>query len=97
MGALILALGSLILTVSAISIAPQVVAFLALTRYGGGLDRARDPVLVAPASGEEAADRPPRAPPRLRTGFRWVTRPMRVGIVVALVAMAIGLYEVVRV
>ena len=96
-GSLILALGSLILTVSAISIAPQVVAFLALTRYGGGLDRARDPVLVAPASGEEAADQPPRAPPLLRTGFRWVTRPMRVGIVVALVAMAIGLYEVVRV
>jgi hypothetical protein len=98
-GALILALGSLILTVSAISNAPQVVAFLALTRYTGGLDQVREPVRVEPAPADAPSVRQTLAPrpPPLRTGFRWVTWPMRVGILVALVAMAVGLYQVVRV
>jgi hypothetical protein len=39
------AFGTLLFTVSAIEVAPQVVAFLALTRYTGGLDKA-----VVPAS-----------------------------------------------
>jgi hypothetical protein len=43
LGALLLvfvsAFGTLLFTVSAIEVAPQVVAFLALTRYTGGLDR----------------------------------------------------------
>ena len=37
---LVVAFGTLQFTVTAITIAPQVVAFLALTRYTGGLDRA---------------------------------------------------------
>ncbi len=35
------AVGSLLFTVSALAVAPQVVAFLGLTHYGSGLDRAR--------------------------------------------------------
>lgn len=36
------AVGSLVFTVSALAVAPQVVAFVGLTGYGGGLDGARD-------------------------------------------------------
>jgi hypothetical protein len=39
--AFVVALGSLVFTVSAIVVAPQVAAFLGLTFYSGGLDRAR--------------------------------------------------------
>ncbi len=38
----VVAYGSLIFTVAAISAAPQVVAFIGLTKYAGGLDQARD-------------------------------------------------------
>ncbi len=41
--AFVVALGSLAFTVSAIVVAPQVAAFLGLTFYAGGLDRARRP------------------------------------------------------
>jgi len=41
--AFVVALGSLAFTVSAIVVAPQVAAFLGLTFYAGGLDRARHP------------------------------------------------------
>jgi len=41
--AFVVALGSLVFTVSAIVVAPQVAAFLGLTFYSGGLDRARHP------------------------------------------------------
>jgi hypothetical protein len=43
----LVALGSLSVTVAAVAAAPQVAAFLGLTHYSGGLDRARRPV-VAP-------------------------------------------------
>jgi hypothetical protein len=46
--ALSAALGSLLLTVTAIVVAPQVVAFLGLTHYSGGLDRARDSSVQQP-------------------------------------------------
>jgi hypothetical protein len=42
------AVGSLMFTVSALAVAPQVVAFVGLTGYGGGLDRARDEVATRP-------------------------------------------------
>ncbi|HEV2007042.1 MAG TPA: hypothetical protein VGQ85_10545 [Candidatus Limnocylindrales bacterium] len=41
--AFVVALGSLAFTISAIVVAPQVAAFLGLTFYSGGLDRARHP------------------------------------------------------
>ena len=85
-GALILALGSLVLTVSAISNAPQVVAFLALTRYTGGLDRARD------RASPETPDIRQRADPT----FRWIPRPMRIAIALALLALVIGLREILQ-
>jgi hypothetical protein len=37
----LMALGSLSITVDAVTVAPQVAAFLGLTRYSGGIDRAR--------------------------------------------------------
>jgi hypothetical protein len=85
-GALILALGSLVLTVSAISNAPQVVAFLALTRYTGGLDRARDRASPETPDGRQRAD----------PTFRWIPRPMRIAIALALLALVIGLREILQ-
>jgi hypothetical protein len=42
------AIGSLVFTVSALAVAPQVVAFVGLTGYGGGLDQARDAPTARP-------------------------------------------------
>jgi hypothetical protein len=47
--ALSAAFGSLLLTVTAIVVAPQVIAFLGLTHYSGGLERARDSTVLRPA------------------------------------------------
>jgi hypothetical protein len=47
--ALSAAFGSLLLTVTAIVVAPQVIAFLGLTHYSGGLERARDVTAARPA------------------------------------------------
>jgi hypothetical protein len=47
--ALSAAFGSLLLTVTAIVVAPQVIAFLGLTHYSGGLERARDAIALRPA------------------------------------------------
>ncbi len=47
--ALSAAFGSLLLTVTAIVVAPQVIAFLGLTHYSGGVDRARDETVLRPA------------------------------------------------
>ncbi|HYN69229.1 MAG TPA: hypothetical protein VEX41_03350 [Candidatus Eisenbacteria bacterium] len=67
--AALIALGSLGLTVAAVVAAPQVVAFLGLTHYAAGLDRAQPPVAFAlapevatvagrdDASSSEAGDR----------------------------------------
>jgi hypothetical protein len=70
----VVAVGSLVFTVSALAVAPQVVAFVGLTGYGGGLDLARD----APGS------RP----------VRWLSIPMAVGAVVAVLASMAGVSQV---
>jgi len=62
--ALAAAFGSLLLTVTAIVVAPQVVAFLGLTHFSGGIDRARDETVLRPA-------------------VRYLTLPMAIAIVVA--------------
>ncbi|MEX1172451.1 MAG: hypothetical protein WEG56_07550 [Chloroflexota bacterium] len=74
--AVIFAFGTLLFTVMAVTIAPQVVMFLGLTHATFGLER------VLPG-GPDDPDR--RAPDGGR--FRWFTRPMLVGFVVG----AIGL------
>jgi hypothetical protein len=53
----LIALGSLGLTVAAVVAAPQVVAFLGLTQYSAGIDRARPtaPAAIAPAAIEPVA------------------------------------------
>ena len=56
-------------TVGALTSASQVVAFLGLTGYSGGIDLARD----------EPAHGLPRPTPA------WLSRPMMVGIVIGLV------------
>lgn len=55
----LMALGSLLVTVNAVTTAPQVAAFLGLTHYSGGIDRARD---VASRDGPPR-DGPPRDDP----------------------------------
>jgi hypothetical protein len=50
----LMALGSLVITVDAVTVAPQVAAFLGLTRYSGGIDRARR----AAPGGERAPEAP---------------------------------------
>jgi hypothetical protein len=70
------AVGSLIFTVSALAAAPQVVAFVGLTRYTAALDPARDM-----AGGRSA---------------RWVSVPMAIGIVIALIASLAGVSAAVR-
>jgi len=63
--AALIALGSLGLTVAAAVAAPQVVAFLGLTHYSAGLDRARSPLSDAaePAAAEPAAAEPADSQP----------------------------------
>ena len=63
---------TLVFAVGALTSATQVVAFLGLTGYSGGLDRARDEV-----PGELRRDRP-----------AWVSWPMVVGIVIGLLLAA---------
>jgi hypothetical protein len=64
----VFALGTLIFTALAISVAPQVVMFVGLTRATIGLDRVRP-----------GGDRDPTAPGPRGGRFRWLTLPMRVG------------------
>lgn len=71
----IVAYGSLVVTVSAISVAPQVTAFLGLTHFSGGLERARVPI-ADPAGGSRT---------------RWVTWPMLILIAVASLVVAAGI------
>ena len=58
----LIALGSLGLTVAAVVAAPQVVAFLGLTQYSAGLDRAGSPVVVAEPPIATGVARDPEAP-----------------------------------
>jgi hypothetical protein len=91
----LVALGSLSVTVAAVAAAPQVAAFLGLTHYSGGLDRARRPVVAPvmsrPAPPEAVADQmvPPAAAPPAPPRVRWVTMPMVVLVVLeAFVALS---------
>lgn len=74
----VFALGTLIYTALAISVAPQVVMFVGLTRATFGLDRVRP-----------GGDRDPTVP-RPGGRFRWLTIPMRIGFI----AGGIGLLAV---
>lgn len=93
----LVALGSLILTVAAVTTAPQVAAFLGLTHFSAGLDRARMPATGAP---------PPAAQPALAATAstywnqpvvgvhkpaRWLTIPMIVLVLLELLVVAIGI------
>lgn len=66
------AAGSLVFLVSALAAAPQVVAFVGLTRYAGGLDSARDDASHV-------------------RRVRWLSVPMAIGIVVAVVTAFAGI------
>lgn len=72
----VFALGTLIYTALAISLAPQIVMFVGLTRATFGLDH----VLAG-------GDRDPLAPRPGRRRFRWLTRPMLAAFIVGLVAL----------
>jgi len=91
----VVAIGSLTFTISAIAVAPQVVAFLGLTHHAAGLDLARRPVapvsVVAPVVPPVAPEAPVSAwntsPPVAQT--RLVTLPMlALAAISALVAVA---------
>lgn len=78
--AIVFASGTLLFTVYALTVAPQVVMFLSLTHATIGLDRVRP-------GGRDDPDRPrPSSGP-----FRWFTRPMLLGWVIA----ALGLVGIV--
>jgi hypothetical protein len=93
----ILALGTLQFTVVAIATAPQVVAFLSLTRYTGGLERAHVAETAAPSPPTPAFGPDGRpsywnlAPTPTR--FRWLTRPLLLGVAAALLAMVAGIAQ----
>src|SRR6185436_10772339 len=85
--ALVAAIGSLVFTMAVVLAAPQVVAFVGLTHYAGGLDRAREAIepvaahvhtsegFVASATGASGwqTARPPGR-------FRWVSLPMTLSV-----------------
>ena len=73
----VFALGTLIYTALAISIAPQVVMFVGLTRATFGLDRVR------PGSDRDPAARRPGERP-----FRWLTVPVLLGALLGSVGLA---------
>lgn len=72
----VFALGTLIFTVTAISIAPQVVMFVGLTHVTMGLDHVRS-----------GGDRDPDVPRPGQLRFRRFTRPMLLGFVFAIVGL----------
>lgn len=94
--AALVAFGSLALTVSAISAAPQITAFLGLTHFSAGLDRARSPVPAVGEPPEAATELVPVsawAAPRaaLPRPARWVTIPMLVLVALECLIVAGGL------
>jgi hypothetical protein len=68
--AAVFAFGTLLFTVYALTIAPQVVMFVGLTHATNGLDRVRP-------GGSNDPDHPTSS----RNQFRWLTRPMLVGFI----------------
>ena len=100
----IVALGSLLFTVQAIAVSPQVTAFLGLTHYDAGLDRARTPASAAlePVAEQQPAETAPDPAPatapvsawaqpieRSPGRTRWVTLPM-VGLIVIEILVAVA-------
>jgi len=75
--AIVFAFGTLLFTVMAVTVAPQVVMFLGLTHASFGLD------LVATGGPDD-----PDITPPARRRFRWFTVPMLVAFVVAGIALA---------
>jgi hypothetical protein len=73
----VFALGTLIYTAFAISIAPQVVMFIGLTRASFGLDHVR------PGGDHDPAVRRPA-----QRRFRWLTIPMLIGTAVGVIGLA---------
>ncbi len=78
------AFGTLIFTVTAITVAPQVVMFLGLTHATIGLDRVR------PGGPEDPDIRLPGRP-----RFRWLTRSMLLGFVLGAVGLALTVSTIV--
>ena len=74
---IVFAIGTLLFTVNAIIYAPQVVMFVGLTRATMGLDRVRP-------GGDHDPDR--HGPERSK--FRWLTRPMLLGLALGGLALA---------
>jgi len=74
------ALGTLIYTAFAISVAPQVVMFVGLTRATIGLDHVRP-----------RGDHDPSGMGTERRPFRWLTLPMRIAIIVAVMGLVAAL------
>jgi hypothetical protein len=68
-------------------VAPQVVAFLALTHAVPGLRRVRPEDDPGPA----ASDQPPWE--RRQVRVPWLTRPMRFGIALAWISLVVGVLE----
>jgi hypothetical protein len=78
----VFALGTLFYTAIALSLAPQVVMFVGLTQATIGLDHVRP-----------GGDRDPDAPGPRGGSFRWLTRPMRIGMGLGLLGVlaAVGI------
>lgn len=75
---IVFAFGTLLFTVMALTVAPQVVMFVGLTHATFGLDRVRP-------GGPDDPDRP-RQPGT--GGFRWFPRPMLIGFLVGALGLA---------
>jgi hypothetical protein len=80
----VFAAGTLLFTIAALSVAPQVVMFLALTHTTLGLDHIEDP----PPTSEWDQPR--------RRKFRWLTRPMLVAMVLGALSTVAGLAALAR-
>ncbi|HJW21845.1 MAG TPA: hypothetical protein VJ506_05390, partial [Candidatus Limnocylindrales bacterium] len=97
----LVAFGSLGLTVGAVTAAPQITAFLGLTHFTGGLDRARShptsltsPTEPSPTEqGEQGSPAPSpwQQPAKTPGPTRWVTVPMLFLIGLEVLAVAVGI------
>jgi hypothetical protein len=70
----IVSIGSLVMTVDALTVGPQIVAFLGMTGYANGLDATKDPDNLL---------RPSRVEPL-------ISRPMKIALAVSTVAAALA-------
>jgi hypothetical protein len=97
----VVAVGTLQFTVVAIATAPQVVAFLSLTRYTGGLDRAvaaattpEQGAATGPVFGPDGRPNYWSAAPRPRP-FLWLTIPLLIGVTIAVLGLAAGVAQII--